>query len=56
MVEWTEQQKVSASERALLRRRCLPEDLARTILFLGFDAPMITGQTIVIDGGISLAG
>ncbi len=56
MVEWTEEQKISARERALLKRRCTPEDLARTIVFLGFDAPMITGQTIVVDGGISLAG
>jgi 3-oxoacyl-[acyl-carrier protein] reductase len=56
MVEWTEEQKIAATERALLKRRCLPEDLARTIVFLGFDAPMITGQTIVVDGGISLAG
>jgi 3-oxoacyl-[acyl-carrier protein] reductase len=56
MVEWTAEQKISAAEKALLKRRCLPDDLARTIVFLGFDAPMITGQTIVVDGGISLAG
>jgi 3-oxoacyl-[acyl-carrier protein] reductase len=56
MVEWTAEQKTAAQERALLKRRCSTDDLARTIVFLGFDAPMITGQTIIVDGGISLAG
>jgi 3-oxoacyl-[acyl-carrier protein] reductase len=38
-------------ERALLKRRCQPEDLAEVILFLGFGAAMVTGQTITVDGG-----
>jgi 3-oxoacyl-[acyl-carrier protein] reductase len=54
MVEWTEEQRTASIEKALLKRRCTTEDLARTIVFLGFDAPMITGQTIVVDGGMSL--
>ena len=56
MVEWTEEQRAASIEKALLKRRCSTDDLARTIAFLGFDAPMITGQTIVVDGGISLGG
>jgi 3-oxoacyl-[acyl-carrier protein] reductase len=56
MVEWTEEQRQSSIEAALLKRRCVPDDLARAIVFLGFDAPMITGQTIIVDGGISLRG
>jgi 3-oxoacyl-[acyl-carrier protein] reductase len=56
MVEWTDEQKTSSKERALLKRRCRPDDLARAIAFLGFDAPMITGQTVVVDAGISLGG
>ena len=41
-------------ERALLKRRCQPEDLAEVIVFLGFGAAMVTGQTIVVDGGLTL--
>jgi NAD(P)-dependent dehydrogenase (short-subunit alcohol dehydrogenase family) len=37
-----------------LRRGCTPEDVARAALFL-LDTPSITGQTLVIDGGASLA-
>ncbi|HWL68345.1 MAG TPA: SDR family oxidoreductase [Geminicoccus sp.] len=54
MVDWTDEQRQGSIERALLKRRCTPEDLASAILFLGFDAPMITGQTIVVDGGLTL--
>jgi 3-oxoacyl-[acyl-carrier protein] reductase len=54
MVEWTEEQRRLSIEHALLKRRCAPEDLARVIVFLGFDAAMITGQTVIVDGGLSL--
>nr|WP_247493344.1 SDR family oxidoreductase [Bradyrhizobium sp. 142] len=53
-IEWTEAQRQSSIERTPLRRRCVPEDIAETIVYLGFAAPMITGQTIVIDGGLTL--
>jgi len=40
-----------------LRRLGVPEDVAGTVAFLcGPDAAWITGQTIVIDGGITLTG
>lgn len=54
MVEWTEQERADSVQRSALKRRCLPEDLAEVILFLGFGGAMVTGQTIVVDGGLTL--
>jgi 3-oxoacyl-[acyl-carrier protein] reductase len=55
MVDWTEEQRRSSIEKAVLKRRCQPEDLAEVIVFLGFAAAMVTGQTIVVDGGLTLS-
>lgn len=38
-----------------LKRLGEPMDIARTVSFLACDAPFITGQVIVVDGGRSLA-
>ena len=38
----------------MLKRRCLPEDLAEVMLFLLAGAAMVTGQTITVDGGLTL--
>ncbi len=54
MVEWTDEERQQSIERSLLKRRCRPEDLAEVILFLGFGAAMVTGQTVVVDGGLTL--
>jgi 3-oxoacyl-[acyl-carrier protein] reductase len=54
MVEWTNEERQQSIERALLKRRCQPEDLAEVVLFLGFGAAMVTGQTITVDGGLTL--
>jgi 3-oxoacyl-[acyl-carrier protein] reductase len=54
MVEWTNQERQQSIERAVLKRRCTPEDLAEVILFLGFGAAMVTGQTVTVDGGLTL--
>jgi 3-oxoacyl-[acyl-carrier protein] reductase len=54
MVEWTNEERQQSIERALLKRRCQPEDLAEVVLFLGFGAAMVTGQTIAVDGGLTL--
>jgi 3-oxoacyl-[acyl-carrier protein] reductase len=54
MVEWTNEERQSSIEHALLKRRCQPEDLAEVIVFLGFGAAMVTGQTITVDGGLTL--
>ena len=53
-IEWTEEARRDSVERAALKRRCEPEDLAEVIVFLGFGASMVTGQTIVVDGGLTL--
>jgi len=54
MLEWTNEERQQSIERALLKRRCLPEDLAEVIVFLGFGAAMVTGQTVTVDGGLTL--
>jgi pteridine reductase len=40
-------------QHTLLKRAGTPEDIARTVRFLMFDAPYITGQVINVDGGRS---
>jgi len=54
MVEWTNEQRAQSIDRALLKRRCAPEDLAEVIVFLLAGAAMVTGQTLVVDGGLTL--
>jgi len=54
MVEWTAEQRRESIERAQLKRRCTPDDIAEVIVFLGFGAAMVTGQTVVVDGGLTL--
>lgn len=39
--------------RTLLQREGSPDDIARTVRFLLFDAPYVTGQVINVDGGRS---
>lgn len=54
MVEWTEEQRRATIEGATLKRRCSTDDIAEVIVFLGFGAAMVTGQTIIVDGGLTL--
>lgn len=54
MVEWTNEQRAQSIDRAVLKRRCEPEDLAEVIVFLLAGAAMVTGQTVVVDGGLTL--
>jgi 3-oxoacyl-[acyl-carrier protein] reductase len=54
MVEWTDAQRANSIDKALLKRRCVPEDLAEVMLFLLAGAAMVTGQTVVVDGGLTL--
>jgi 3-oxoacyl-[acyl-carrier protein] reductase len=54
MVEWTNAQVAAMSDGALLKRRCTTDDIAEVIVFLGFGASMVTGQTITVDGGLTL--
>ncbi|MGI9491949.1 MAG: SDR family NAD(P)-dependent oxidoreductase [Geminicoccaceae bacterium] len=51
---WPEERKRERETKAVLKRRCKPEDIAEVMLFLLAGASMITGQTIVVDGGLTL--
>lgn len=53
---WPEERKRALIDRSILRRTCTAQDIADVIVFLCVGARMITGQTIVVDGGFSLAG
>lgn len=53
-IEWGEERRRQSIEKAVLKRRCTTDDIAEVIVFLGFGAAMVTGQTIVIDGGLTL--
>ncbi|WP_269750760.1 SDR family oxidoreductase [Candidatus Burkholderia verschuerenii] len=53
-IGWTEEHKTESIEKTPLKRWATPGDVAESILYLGFGARMMTGQTIIIDGGISL--
>jgi len=52
---WPEECKQAALDKSLIKRHVQPEDVAQLITFLLTDAAMITGQTIVIDGGMTLS-
>jgi 3-oxoacyl-[acyl-carrier protein] reductase len=51
---WPEERKRATVERTPLKRACKPEDIAETIFFLCVGAAMITGQTVIVDGGLTL--
>jgi 3-oxoacyl-[acyl-carrier protein] reductase len=53
-IEWPEERRRQSAEKALLKRRCTPEDIAEVIVFLGVGGAMVTGQTLVVDGGLTL--
>ena len=52
-IDWTPERQERAREKALLKRRCTPEDIAEVIVFLLAGAAMVTGQTVVVDGGLT---
>ncbi len=52
-----EEQELERVQKYALKRLGEPEDIAAAVAFLGSeDAAWITGQTIVLDGGVSLTG
>ncbi|WP_297838969.1 SDR family NAD(P)-dependent oxidoreductase [Pseudomonas sp.] len=53
-IEWTEDHKKSSEETTPLKRWATTADIAEMIVYLGFAAPMMTGQTLIADGGISI--
>jgi 3-oxoacyl-[acyl-carrier protein] reductase len=52
--EWPADRKAVSIERTPLKRACRPEDIAETIFFLCAGGAMITGQTVIVDGGLTL--
>ncbi len=53
-IQWGDERRQQSIDKAVLKRRCAPEDLAEVIVFLAFGATMVTGQTVVVDGGLTL--
>jgi len=47
--------KINESRRAPLKAVCKPEDVAQLILSLIEGADLVTGQTVVIDGGVGIS-
>lgn len=52
--DWPPERKLASIERTPLKRACKPEDIAEVIFFLCAGGAMITGQTVVVDGGLTL--
>lgn len=52
--DWSAEYKRESAEKALLKRRCTPDDIAEVIFMLCAGAGMVTGQTIVVDGGLTV--
>lgn len=53
-LNWTEQQRKGSIEKSLLKRVGKTSDYADAILFLAFGSDFITGETLVVDGGLTL--
>ncbi|MCC4118863.1 SDR family oxidoreductase, partial [Aromatoleum toluclasticum] len=59
VVVWPEDGQITATEQdaivchTLLGRAGSPDDIARTVRFLVFDAAYVTGQILAVDGGRS---
>jgi 3-oxoacyl-[acyl-carrier protein] reductase len=52
--EWPQDRKAASVEKTPLKRACTPEDIAEVAFFLLAGGSMITGQTIIVDGGLTL--
>jgi 3-oxoacyl-[acyl-carrier protein] reductase len=50
---WPAAWKESAIGKTPLGRMCTPQDIAEAILFLAAGSAMVTGHTLVVDGGFS---
>ena len=61
-IEWPQDGAFSADardliiSRTLLKRQGEPADIARTVRFLIYDAPYVTGQVMSVSGGLTFAG
>lgn len=53
-LQWTPEQLAFHKEKSLLKRIGQPSDYAQVILFLAFGTDMITGETVIVDAGLTL--
>jgi 3-oxoacyl-[acyl-carrier protein] reductase len=53
-IEWTPEQRRGSIERSLLKKRADPSEIGDLIVYLGFGATMVTGQTVICDAGLTL--
>lgn len=56
---WPEQEVCSEDQQAILKKTVMgragePGDIASAVVYLGLDAPYVTGQVLAVDGGRSL--
>jgi NAD(P)-dependent dehydrogenase (short-subunit alcohol dehydrogenase family) len=49
----SDEKRKAAAARHPLEAVCAPDDLAKSVIWLLRDAPMVTGQVIPVDGGLS---
>jgi 3-oxoacyl-[acyl-carrier protein] reductase len=52
--DWPADRKQQSIERTPLKRACMPQDIAEVVFFLCAGAAMVTGQTVIVDGGLTL--
>ena len=52
--DWPADRKAQSIERTPLKRPCTPQDIADAIFFLCAGTSMVTGQTLIVDGGLTL--
>jgi 3-oxoacyl-[acyl-carrier protein] reductase len=52
--DWPPERKAQSIAKTPMRRACTPADIAEVIFFLCAGAAMVTGQTIIVDGGLTL--
>jgi 3-oxoacyl-[acyl-carrier protein] reductase len=51
--EWSDDRKQETIDKTPMKRACRPEDIAEAMLFLCGCGPMVTGHTLVVDGGLT---
>jgi 3-oxoacyl-[acyl-carrier protein] reductase len=52
--DWPADRKTESVQRTPLKRACTPQDIADAIFFLCAGTSMVTGQTLIVDGGLTL--
>ena len=50
---WPDDRKSETVEKTPLKRACVPDDIAEAMLFLCAGGAMVTGHTLVVDGGLT---